>query len=525
MKAKKAAALLLACVLLLTLFSGCSKRTSTSGKMHYDLSAEPVNLDPQTASDLSSMTVINQIFEPLFTLDENGEILPAAAERYTVSADGTQYQILLRSGMRWQNGDFVDADDYAFGLQRVLLSETQSPYAAQFYGITNAKAFHDGKVRFSEVGVEPNGLYLTITLTEPDEYFLNLLSSTAAMPCQKKFFESTKGKYGLEANATLANGPFYLQTWAHDQYLKLTRNANYRDSENVRIAGVTMWTNNTENREETFWKGNTHACYVNGRSYAARDTSGYTADAISNTVYGVVFSKNSESLQNTNIRKALALLFDRSGYADALPVYLTVTDRAFASDCAVNAKPYVSAAKEMAFDAEKAVELYQQGLKELGVNGLSGLKIVVLEDENLPNGDYFLKLSQNYQKYLDLYIGITRLPAEEYEQAIASGEYDLAIVPVVAEDLSPLSMLEDFASGSFACADAEFTGLYQKLKTGSGDTLEILQQAERILLENGWFIPMYERSSYFVCGRNTTGITYNSYTGLVSFRYAEYLDE
>lgn len=240
------------------IFTGCSGKTNTGGKMHYDLTAEPINLDPQSAADMSSMTVINQIYEPLFRLDEAGEIVPAAAERYTLSADGLNYRILLRFGLMWQNGDPLDAADYAFALRRILLADTQSPYAGQFFGIRNAKAYHSGKADFSEVGVTADGLYLNITLESPDENFLHLLTTTAAMPCQQKFFDSTKGKYGLESEALLSNGAFYLQSWSHDQYLKLTKNENYYAAEDVKIAGVTMWTNNADSREETFWKGNTH---------------------------------------------------------------------------------------------------------------------------------------------------------------------------------------------------------------------------------------------------------------------------
>ena len=274
MNGKRWLAVLLAFLMLLS-FTGCTKKTNTAGKMHYDLTSEPINLDPQTASDLSSLTVINQMFEGLVAVDENGGIICAAASSYDVSADGLTYEFMLRSSLTWNDGSLLDAEDFAFGLQRVLLSDTRSPHAGKFFGIRNAEEYHAGKVDFSEVGIHHNGLRLVITLKQPDETFLNRLADSAAFPCDTAFFDSTKGKYGLEADSILSNGPFYLETWAHEQYLKLTKNDRYREASDVKISGVTMWTNNIEGREATFWKGNTQAWYVTGESYAANHTDAH----------------------------------------------------------------------------------------------------------------------------------------------------------------------------------------------------------------------------------------------------------
>ena len=529
MKTIRFIAILMVLVLLGIGFGGCSKKTHTAGKMHYDLTSEPINLDPQTASDLSSLTVINQIFEPLVTVDEQGEIVCEAAQSYEVSDDGLTYEIVLRSGLQWNNGSILDAQDYAFGLQRVLLAETQSPHTSKFFGIQNAKEYHEGKAEFSQVGIHVNGLRLVITLSEPDTHFMNRLADAAAMPCNREFFEGTKGKYGLEAETVLANGAFYLQTWAHEQYLKLTKNENYRRKDAVKISGVTMWTNNVEGREETFWKGNTQGCYVSGESYAAHYDGTQQSQAISNTVYGIVFNQNTPALQNKNIRKAIAGLFSNESYRNELPAYLTVTDAVYASDCAVNAKPYrlqQEAVIPPRLDGPDAKAIFDKGLEELDEKSITGLKIVVPEDKTLPLGDYFLELSQAYQKHLDLYIGIERLDKEAYDAAIKAGEYDLAILPIVSEDLSPITMLADFTVGYFACGDAEFLSLYRKIEqNASNDVTDAMHRAEEILIGDGWFIPMYEQAQFFVCGRDTDGIAYNPYTGLVSFRDAAFISE
>ena len=50
------------------------------------------------------------------------------------------------------------------------------------------------------------------------------------MPCNRTFFESTSGKYGLDAKTFLGNGPFKMvnrYSWEHDKYINLTVTNTY----------------------------------------------------------------------------------------------------------------------------------------------------------------------------------------------------------------------------------------------------------------------------------------------------------
>lgn len=50
------------------------------------------------------------------------------------------------------------------------------------------------------------------------------------MPCNQAFFESTSGKYGLDAKNILGNGPFEMvnrYSWEHDEYINLTAANTY----------------------------------------------------------------------------------------------------------------------------------------------------------------------------------------------------------------------------------------------------------------------------------------------------------
>jgi peptide/nickel transport system substrate-binding protein len=79
------------------------------------LNAEPVSLDPMfTQSDAH---LILTIHEGLFRLDNNGEIVPAIAESIT-NVDSLTWEVKLKEGLEFQNGEPIDADAVVFTFDR-----------------------------------------------------------------------------------------------------------------------------------------------------------------------------------------------------------------------------------------------------------------------------------------------------------------------------------------------------------------------------------------------------------------------
>jgi len=68
---------------------------------------EPDTLDPQRSRTDASFNIQRDLFEGLTAVGPDGDAVPAAAESWTVSADGLEYTFRLRDGLRWSNGDPV----------------------------------------------------------------------------------------------------------------------------------------------------------------------------------------------------------------------------------------------------------------------------------------------------------------------------------------------------------------------------------------------------------------------------------
>src|SRR5512137_1802510 len=76
---------------------------------------EPDKLDPQLARTEGAFHILRDVFEGLTSIGKDGSPVPGAAESWTVTPDGLEYRFTLRNGLRWSNGDVLQAADYVAG--------------------------------------------------------------------------------------------------------------------------------------------------------------------------------------------------------------------------------------------------------------------------------------------------------------------------------------------------------------------------------------------------------------------------
>jgi peptide/nickel transport system substrate-binding protein len=84
-----------------------------------DRSNDAVSMNKTTTFDNSSIFVMEQIMEPLFTVSNDGKsVKPWLATGYTVSADKKTYTIKRRSGVKFSNGQPMTAADVKFSIDQ-----------------------------------------------------------------------------------------------------------------------------------------------------------------------------------------------------------------------------------------------------------------------------------------------------------------------------------------------------------------------------------------------------------------------
>ncbi|MBT2534831.1 ABC transporter substrate-binding protein [Arthrobacter sp. ISL-69] len=84
------------------------------------LTGEPANFDlTAIAGSAIPQVLMNNVYEGLVTLDQDGTVQPRLAESWTVSDDRTTYDFKLREGVTFSNGEAFTAEDVKFSLERV----------------------------------------------------------------------------------------------------------------------------------------------------------------------------------------------------------------------------------------------------------------------------------------------------------------------------------------------------------------------------------------------------------------------
>lgn len=535
---------LLAVLLLiptLGLFSGCSSQSDLT----YDLAGEPATLDPQSANDPYAFTVINEIFEGLTKVQEDGSIGLGVAESYRVSDDQLTYTFTLRDGLHWSNGYSCTANDFVFAFQRLLNPRTKSQTAHNFYCIKNATAVAEGTLEVDQLGVYANSdTELVIELESPNAFLLELLSTAPAMPCNEQFFNETRGEYGLKGAALISNSAYQADRWIVGSYIKLIPNQRYYDQDQIHLNSMVFWLcySDTPAEGETqseiltrFYDGDSVAYTCSGKPDEGLFDSSYTLTTHDNTVWGLTFNQRStdsvkqQILNNQDFRLAIANCFDRSRYQDLLPEYLTVTDTIIPPGVSIDGSSYRDQTGDMtvySLNSDSAKSHYQAMLNATGVQQVTGLSVLIAENDSVNNEQYFGYLSQVIQRELNLFLTVETVDQSEFDSRLASGNYDLAIVSLEADFDHPISILEDFQTGSAenntGYSDSTLDSYLDQLYRGSDGEAGLCKLAEQHLLDSGIFLPLYYQTSYLTVNKSVSGVFLNPQNGAVDFRYARF---
>ena len=185
---------------------------------------DPPTLNPHLTTDVTSATIIVEIFGGLVTLDTDLNIVGDLAERWDISDDGTSYTFHLRRDARFQDGKPVTANDVKWSLERATDPATQSPVVDQYLGdILGVKEKLNGDAtELSGVQVV-DAHTLRIDIDAPKSYILAKLTYPTAFVLDREQVESDP-RWDRHPNAT---GPFRLAEYEVGVSLVLERNEFY----------------------------------------------------------------------------------------------------------------------------------------------------------------------------------------------------------------------------------------------------------------------------------------------------------
>ena len=185
--------------------------------------AEPKTLNPVTALDVPSRDVIRRMMADLIHINRRTlQTQPSLAKSWTVSRDGREYVLELRQGVRFSDGQPVDAGDVVFTFQVYLDEAVHSPQRDLL--IVGGQPIQVEKMDTSHV---------RFRLAQPYAAAERLFDSLAILPrhlLEKTWRDGKLGQaWGLNTPpAEIAGlGPFRLKEYRPGERLVLEKNPYY----------------------------------------------------------------------------------------------------------------------------------------------------------------------------------------------------------------------------------------------------------------------------------------------------------
>ena len=215
---KKTIALVLACLMCIALFAGCSSNGKDSGGdaagakvLTIAIDGEPNSLDcVMDTDDKVSEVVYGSVFEKLVAFTAENEVIPELAEKIDMNEDHTVYTYKLREGVKFHNGEEMTADDVVASMNRWI---DNADNAQSLVGDARFEKVDDYTV---QITLEKGTLYL-------NEMIAGLGQQAAIMPAS--VIESLD-EGGLIEDY-IGTGPYMYSEWLPDQYIKLVANPDY----------------------------------------------------------------------------------------------------------------------------------------------------------------------------------------------------------------------------------------------------------------------------------------------------------
>ena len=410
------------------LLTACGKSNTDTSTFSSTFSANPTTFNYLLDYYADNTAIITNLVDGLLENDSYGNLTPALAEDWSVSADGLTYTYKLRKDAKWYTADGeeyapVKAQDFVTGIKYAADNKGQAMDLIQ-NSIKGLNDYVTGATNdFTTVGVKALDDYtVEYTLTRPEPYWNSKTTNSILFPVNEEFLKSKDKEFGtLTPNSILYNGPYLLKDFTSKSSIEYVKNPHYYDHDKVTIEKVKLAYFDGSDQEMTIRNFESGAyslagVYPNSSSYAKTKekyqdnivyslqdkTSWYFNFNVNRKAYNHT-AKTSEQQKNStqtailnkNFRQALNFAIDRTTYSAQSngqeaasktlrntlvpPTFVQVGDKTFGEVTASKLVNYgtewsginLADAQDGYFNKEKAQAKFAEAKKELEAQGVT----------------------------------------------------------------------------------------------------------------------------------------------------------
>ena len=465
--------------------------------------AEPKSLDPQRATGVTENKIISSLIEGLIAYHPTDDTLPepGVAESWEPNEDASVWTFKIRDDAFWSNGDPVTARDFVYSYQRMLDPAFPGEYAQMLYQLRNGEAYKTGEItEFSKVGVSAvDDKTLRMELVGPTPYFLDMLKHYSWYPVHPATIEAHGGPLDLSGEWTLpgnfvGNGPFVLEDWLPNQYIRVVKSPTYWDREMMRLNEIYFYSVEDVNTEKRMFDSgllHTTSTVPTNDIPILRETR---PDIIHIDPYlGTYFYRLNVTrapLDNPLVRKALNLSIDRQAVVDKVTLGGQTPTRAYVP-AGFNDYPTPDL---ISYDPERARTL----LAEAGYPGGEGFpELYLLFNTSEGHRKIAEAVVDMWNTNLGINMQLENKEWKVYLDAQTHLDYDVSRSGWIGDYMDPVTFLEMFTTGNgnndTGWSDARYDELIHKAFRSPNQEAHYasLLEAENILLDELPIVPVY----------------------------------
>lgn len=525
---KKVLAAFLAAAMAVTMLAGCGvpgnkkESSSDSGEkvFRYSTRTEPTTLDPTKGNCIPDNEIQHALTESLVR-NTGGEINPGVAESWEVSDDGLVYTFHLNKDAKWSDGVQIKAQDFVYSWQRLMNPATAAPYAFIGEYIKNGLAVEKKEMDPSQLGVVAiDDTTLQVTLEHPTAYFLSLIgSSSQYAPLRQDIVEKYGTDFAADAEKNVYSGPYVL-TSSKNQKWVFEPNENYWDKDSIKLDRVELsYVQNQETALAMYEDGELD--YVELPSASVQNYEGKDEIFKNGNVDYFYFncSGSSKPLANKNFRLALNYALNRNDYNTLVnnDVFdpsnslvfsgLTGVEKTYGEESNLNSYPLDG-------DDAKAKEYLNAALSELGYSKASDVTVTITTTDAETSKKQAEVCQEMWKNALGINVEIQQVTYAEMLSRLEKGDFEIGWGGWGSDYDDPYSYLELFKSGSaynysgYKNDEVDSLLTASQTETDTAKRMDMLHQAEQIIIDDGAFLPQAERNIHYLLDDDVKNLTF-----------------